>query len=144
MCVYLFKPKSCLKTLVLWLTILKTSWVQNLHGNGFLLEHPSIAGCKELLLKKAKISSADSDFVSKPSRTYYSSEEKHKHAKIPWRLLHKPFLSALLDEDGVCWLKVIFFHKNIWPWKSQGLGFLTLSVLASHGRTQLESFLMLF
>lgn len=47
------------------------------------MEQASIAGCKKLLLNKAKINSVDSDFGSKPTGTYYSSEEEHRHAKIP-------------------------------------------------------------
>lgn len=124
-CMFIFlKAKSCLKTSALWLTFQSTSIFENLlstklcRGGGFILEQPSIAGCKKLSHNKAKINSADSDFVAKPSRTCYSSEEDRRHAKILQRLLHTSFLTALLGEDGVCWLKLVISHKQTWAWKA--------------------------
>lgn len=124
-CMFIYlKAKSCLKTSVLWLTFQSTSISENLlstklcRGDGFILEQPSIAACKKLLHNKAKIDSADSDFVAKPSRTCYSSEEDSRHAKILQRLLHTSFLNALLDEEGVCWLKLVISHKKTWAWKA--------------------------
>lgn len=108
MYVCLFKTKSCLKNISfmtgfpIYMRISKLVEYKTLQGNGFILEQPSIARYKKLLHNKAKINSADSDFVAKPSGTCYSSEEDSRHAKIPWRLLHTSLPSGLLDGDGVC------------------------------------------